>query len=156
MSASAAAPMVGGAKFQQQVLEWTQQSNNLYLTVAFFLVFVWAIYTEKVPSTVRWQLNTTPGRLLSLLLLYVIHMLAGWIPALLFAIALALTWANQPLYKPTGVSEPFDNIKVTKPSSPRWFVEKALHEHPTKITQDRVRTSAVQDDSGTGSSRTSN
>jgi hypothetical protein len=147
---------MGGAKFQQQVLDWTRQSNHLYLTVLFVIIFMWAVYSEKIPTQYRWQLNTTLGRLLLLILLHIVFLLGGWIPALLFAIAIAMTWANRPLYKPAVVQEGFgDNIKVTDADPHMWFVEKALKENPQRIVQDRIQTFAVQEDNTAGSSRTS-
>lgn len=148
---------LGGAKFQQQVLDWTKQSNHLYLTVLFSVIFLWAVYSEKMPMQYRWQLNTTLGRLLLLVLLWIVFLLGGWIPALLFAIAIAMTWANRPLYKPVDVKEGFygDNIKVTDVDSHMWFVEKALKENPQRIVQDRIQTFAVQEDNTSGTSRTS-
>ena len=161
-SASASSPlknMVGGAKFQQAVLDWTKQSNHLYLTVLCAIIFMWSVYAEKLPEVWRWQLSTSIGRLLLLLILYIIHMLAGWIPALLFTIAIALTWANRPLYKPISVKEQQEafqsNIKVTDVETKKWFVEKTLKESPRRIIQDRVVTSAVQEDNASGSGRTS-
>ena len=153
--------MIGGAKFQQAVIDWTKQSNQLYLTVASVLIFMWALYAEKLPESWRWQLSTTVGRLLLLLLLYIVNMLAGFLPALLFAVAIALTWANRPLYKPLNVREhaeerePFNDMKVTKVNSHKWFVEKALHEDPVSISEDRISTNAIQDGSSTSSGRTS-
>ena len=90
-------------------------------------------------------------------------MLAGWIPALLFAIAIALTWANRPLYKPAPsekAMEGFDGGSSTRVidvevGGNRWFVERALNETPRRIIQERVSTNAVQDDSSKGNSRTS-
>jgi hypothetical protein len=101
----------------------------------------------------------------------------GWIPALIFAIAIALTWSNRPLVKPTGVQEEgfinemnemnemkeekkeqkegFNDVKKTKIQGNRWFVERVLHENPRGIIQDRVSTFAVQDNSQTGNLRTS-
>lgn len=167
---------MGGAKFQQQVLAWTQQSNHLYMTVLFVVIFMWAVYSEKIPMQYRWQLNTTLGRLLLLIILHIVFLLCGWIPALLFAIAIAMTWANRPLYKPmkegfasgaerqgqgtsfgNSRSEGFfgDNIKVTDADPHMWFVEKALKENPQRIVQDRIQTFAVQEDNTAGSSRTS-
>lgn len=150
---------LGGAKFQQQVLDWTKQSNSLYITVMFSLIFLWAVYSEKLPFQYRWQLNTPIGRLLLLLLLYIVYLLAGWIPALLFAIAIAMTWANRPLYKPVGMKEGIegfgDNIKVTEADPHMWFVEKALKENPQRIVQDRIQTFAIQEDNTSGTSRTS-
>jgi hypothetical protein len=147
--------MVGGAKFQQEVLDWTKQSSHLYITVACALIFMWAVYSEKIPTAWRWQLSTTIGRTLLLLLLYIVYMLAGWIPALLFAIAIAMTWANRPLYKPLEVREQFDNIKVTDITSKKWFVEKVLYEEPKSIIQDRISTQAIQDDYASSAGRTS-
>ena len=147
---------LGGAKFQQHVLDWSKQSQQLYVTVLFALLFIWATYSEKIPPTYRWQLNTTLGRLLLLILLYTVHLMAGWVPALLFAIAIALTWANRPLYRPSSSHEGFqDNVKVTDVNPHMWFVEQALQENPRRIVQDRIQTFAVQEENTSGSSRTS-
>ena len=147
--------MVGGAKFQKSVLEWSQQSNHLYLTVMNAIIFMWALYAEKLPAVWRWQLSTTIGRLLLLVLLYIVYMLAGFLSALLFSVAIALTWANRPLYKPVEVSENFNDIKVSDVDTKKWFVEQALGENPKKIVQDRINTEAVQEDSGSSTGRTS-
>jgi hypothetical protein len=157
--ASTAPLMVGGARFQQTVFDWTQQSNSLYLTVFNAILLIWAVYAEKLPPEWRWQLSTTIGRLLLLLLLYLVFMIAGWIPALLFAVATALTWSNRPLWKPVNVSEEseegFANMKKSDVKTDRWFVEKTLNEKPKHIVEDRIDTMAVQEDSTYGSSRTS-
>jgi len=148
--------MIGGAKFQQEVLDWSKQSSHLFTTVTSALIFLWAVYAEKLPATWRWQLSTSIGRLLLLILLYIVHMTAGWLPAILFTIAIALTWANRPLQKPFGVKEGFHDTIVTDVSDKqRWFVEKALKESPQAIIQDRVTTQAIQDDSNKGFGRTS-
>jgi len=160
-SASAAAQakplIIGGAKFQNHVLEWCNESKNLFITVTSSLIFMWAIYSEKLPAAVRWQLSTSIGRLLLLVLLYIVHMTAGWIPAILFTIAIALTWANRPLQKPFGIREGFHgSTLVTEVGGKNlWFVEQVLKEHPQRIVQDRVTTQPVQEDSTKGSGRTS-
>jgi len=133
---------------------------------------MWAVYAEKIAPEWRWQLSTTVGRLLLLLLLYFVYTLAGWIPALLFAIAVALTWSNRPLWKPVGVpeevsnmpppsygeevgSEGFANVKQSDVETDRWFVEKTLEERPKRIIEDRIDTMSVQEEATTGTSRTS-
>ena len=147
--------MLGGAKFHQAVIQWTNQSNNLYLAVTNSIIFLWALYADKLPAVWRWQLSTSIGRLLLLVLLYIVFTLAGFISALLFSIAMALTWANRPLYKPLEVREQFDNIKVTDITSKKWFVEKVLYEEPKSIIQDRISTQAIQDDYASSAGRTS-
>ena len=136
--------MIGGAKFQETFISWTKQSNHLFLTLFGIMLIMWATFSEKLPSVWRWQLSTSVGRLLLLLLLYITYELAGWIPALLFTIAIALTWANRPLFKP--LTEGFGGMKITKVQGHKWFVEDVLQESPRKIVEDRVTTTAVQDD----------
>ncbi len=166
--------MIGGAKLQSMVLEWSKQSSHLFTSLFIVVLVLYATYAEKIPMEVRWQLSSPIGRALLLLLLYIVMAIGGWIPALIFAIAIALTWSNRPLAKPTGVQEEgfvnemnqkneekeekkegFNDIKKTKVQGSRWFVERVLHENPRGIVQDRVSTFAVQDDSQTGNSRTS-
>jgi hypothetical protein len=147
-------PMIGGYKFQNAVIEWTKQSKNLIFAVVISFIFIWSIFTEKLPSAWRIQLSSSVGRLLLLLLLYIISRNYGFLTALIFTIAIAMTWANRPIVKP-GQKEGWRNIKVSKAASHKWFVEKALHESPKVIIQDRVSTRAVQEENTDGSSRTS-
>lgn len=160
-------PMIGGAKLQSIVLEWSKQSSHLFTSLFIIVLVLYATYSEKIPMEVRWQLSSPIGRALLLLLLYIVMAVGGWIPALIFAIAITLTWSNRPLAKPIGiqeegfenerkdVKESFNDIKKTKIQGSRWFVERVLNENPRGIIQDRVSTFAVQDDSQTGNSRTS-
>lgn len=148
--------MVGGAKFQQTVLDWSKQSTQLILTVFSVALVVIAAFGDKLPAPVRWQLSTTVGRLLLLTLLYIIYILAGWELALLFTIVIALTWSMRPLLRPLSpVAEGFQNVKKSPASGPKWFVESVLEENPVEVVEDRVETLAVQDDSQGARGRTS-
>lgn len=149
MSGASANPlMIGGAKFQQTVLDWSKQSNSLFLSVFSVILVVFAIFGDKLPPVVRWQLSTTVGRLFLLILLYLIYVLGGWELALLFTIIIALIWSMRPLLLPS-MKEGFRNMKKTRVSRPKWFVETVLEENPLEIVEDRVETLAVQD-SGDG------
>ena len=148
--------MVGGAKFQQTVLDWSKQSTRLVLTVFSVALVVIAAFGDKLPAPVRWQLSTTVGRLLLLTLLYMIYLVAGWELALLFTILVALLWSMRPLLRPLSpVAEGFRNMKKTAASGPKWFVETVLEENPVEVIEDRVETRAVQSDSQGGGGRTS-
>jgi hypothetical protein len=143
------------------VLDWSKQSTQLCMTVMTVILVIWITFADKLPVNIRWQLSTTVGRLLLLLLLFIVHMLCGWMMALLFAVAIALTWAARPMFKPVGVpdepqqEEGFANIKKTQTSAHKWFVETVLHENPMKIVEDRVDTMAVQQDGPAVAGRTS-
>ena len=145
MSGASANPlMIGGAKFQQTVLDWSKQSNSLFLSVFSVILVVFAIFGDKLPPVVRWQLSTTVGRLFLLILLYLIYVLGGWELALLFTIIIALIWSMRPLLLPS-MKEGFRNMKKTRASRPKWFVESVLEENPLEIVEDRIETLAVQD-----------
>jgi hypothetical protein len=146
--------MIGGAKFKSTVLEWGKQSNHLFTAVASAFLLLYSVYAEKLSPSIRWQLSTTPGRLLLLLVLYIVHTIAGFLPALLFAIGIAITWANRPLYKP--IQEGFTpDIKTIEVSPHKWFIERVLKENPSVIIEDRVDTRPVQNDTQYSNSRTS-
>jgi hypothetical protein len=169
--------MVGGAKLQDSVLEWSKKSLNLYSTVFMIILIIFALFADKLPVEARWQLSTTAGRLLLLLLLYITNLVCGWQTALLFTIAVALVWAARPVFKPVGVPdvvlngsvegfgqgpnilrlgvEGFNDMKTTDATKPKWFIEKTLHENPVEIVEDRINTSAVQDNSAVANGRTS-
>jgi hypothetical protein len=157
--ASTAPIMVGGAKLQESVLEWSKKSLNLYSTVFMVILVIFALFADKLPMEARWQLSTTAGRLLLLLLLYITHLVCGWQAALLFTIAIALVWAARPVFKPVGVPdlgvEGFNDMKITDATKPKWFVEKTLHENPKMIVEDRVNTSAIDEHTVAGTGRTS-
>jgi hypothetical protein len=151
----AEAVMVGGAKFQKTFLDWSKQSTQLFMSVLIVILVVWITFADKLPLVARWQLSSTVGRLLLLLLLYVFYILGGWELAFIFTIAIAITWASKPLLKPLDVAEGYSEMKETKASPHKWFVEMVLHENPVAVVEDRVKTTAVQDNSADSTSRTS-
>jgi hypothetical protein len=150
--------MIGGARFQGEVAQWFSQSKNLFTVVFYALLLVWAGFADKLPAIWRWQLSTTAGRLLLLLLLWCVFQIGGFIPALLFTIVICMTWANRPIAKPSSQGQEgyADCIKTTNvPSTNRWFVEKTLLETPKQIVEDRVETDEITDDSTESNERTS-
>jgi hypothetical protein len=125
----------------------------LFMGVLLSALVVWTCFTDKVPAGIRYHLSSTAGRLLSLALLYAIYTFIGFIPALLFSMAVALSWSNRPLSKP--VEGFLSSIKRTPVEGKRWFVERVLGEHPEEIREDRVHTDSVQDLSTGKNSKTS-
>jgi hypothetical protein len=141
--------MIGGAKLQEAILSWTKQSNVLFLSVLTFVLVVLATFPDKTPVNIRDQASTFPGRLLLLLVLFMLYELCGNLPALLFAIVIALLWANKPLSK--SVEGFWDGVKTTyiDKNSHKWFSERVLKENTREIVEDRVDTDAVQDNKRT-------
>jgi len=147
--------MVGGAKFQKTFLDWSKQSTQLFMSVLIVVLVVWITFADKLSLVARWQLSSTVGRLLLLLLLYVVYILGGWELAFIFTMAIAITWASKPLLKPLDVAEGYSEMKESKAGPQKWFVEMVLHENPLAVVEDRVETDAVQDNSAATTTRTS-
>ena len=173
MSTTSKTLMMGGAKFQNTVLEWTRQSSNLFNTLFYGFLLLFAVYADKVPPAFRYQLSSFMGRSLLLVLLYVLFHFHGLIAALLFAVGIAILWSNRPIQLEAGWAivpssplrewnrplakpvelvqkeiekEGFQDVKVSeKEDENKWFVEEVLEETPRRIVEDRVHTNAVQD-----------
>jgi hypothetical protein len=157
--------MTSSTPIMKTFLDWTKQSLDLFSVILGFILVIWALFAHKLPIDLRWHLSTTVGRLLLLLLLYITYMLSSWPITLLFAIAIAFTWASRPVFEPTSftqsmedelsTTEGFQNIKRTPASKHKWFIEKTLHENPQAIVEDRIDTSAVEEDTVVATGRTS-
>ena len=127
--------------------------STLFMGVLGTILGVWTCFTDKVPAEIRLQLSSTIGRVFCIALLYAVYTFLGFLPALLFTMAIALTWSNRPLSKP--VEGFLSSIKRTPVQGNRWFVERVLGENPEEIREDRVDTDSVQDLSSGKSSNTS-
>jgi hypothetical protein len=69
-------------------------------------------------------------------------MYTNWVNGLLFAVFIAVV-LSIPTEKENFMNE--YNVKIVS-NNKKWFVEKLLEENPIAIEEDRVETSAVQDD----------
>ena len=127
--------------------------STLFMGVIGSILIVWTSFADKVPAQIRLQLSSTAGRLLSVALLYAVYTFLGFLPALLFTMAIALTWSTRPLSKP--VEGFLSSIKRTPVKGNLWFVERVLGEHPEEIREDRVDTDSVQDMSSSKNSKSS-
>ncbi len=149
---------LGGAKFQQSLLEWSKQSFSVFNTIFLILFVMFAAYSNHLPPTFLYQMSSSLGRLLVIVLLVILYESAGWIPALLFTIGVSIAWYNRPLSQPTHfTTEGFEGgVKTSvNQSGFRWFVERVLKEHPEAVQEDRISIGDVQDDSVQGNVRTS-
>jgi hypothetical protein len=127
--------------------------SSLFMIVLGSLLTVWTCFTDKVPEKIRNVMTSTLGRLLAVVLLYTIYSFLGFLPALLFTMAISLTWLNRPLTKP--VEGFLSSIKKTQVQGDKWFVEDTLGENPVAIMEDRVVTQAVQDNSDSKNTKSS-
>jgi hypothetical protein len=149
--------MKGGAKEHiMDVVKKYAQPLNVYVGIVLVLGIA---YVRQIPKSVSFAANSIVGRLFLFALTIIIADTYSWIYALLMALFTVLIIAVSPrTLKENFVNNMSDNGDVDLKlvgQKKRWWSEEILHENPLGIEDDKVRTSAIQDNSNTSSSTTS-
>ena len=145
--------MSGGAKEHiTDIIKKYIRPIGIYVGLALVLGIT---YVKQIPASIRFQANSALGRTFLFAATFVIADMYSWNYGLMAALLTVLMLAISP--HPEGVRvEGFEDntdIKLVTEKH-RWFIEKALNEHPAGISEDKVKTSPIQDQGGTMSSST--
>ena len=144
--------MEGGAK--DHIIDLVKryaQPLNIYVGMALVLGIT---YVGQIPDSVTFAANTFIGRIVLFGLTIVIADTYSWIYALLMALFTVLIIAVAP--RSLKAKEGFrDNDVKMVTQKKRWFAEEILKENPLGIEDDKVVTSAIQDNSNASNSTTS-
>jgi len=143
-------PMKGGAREHiLDILKKYAQPLNIYIGIILVLAIT---YIGQIPKSFAFRANTLLGRILLFTLTIVIADTYSWIYALLMALFTVLIIS----VAPRTLNEKFQNIDVKLVSQKkRWWSEEVLKEDPLGVEEDRVKTTAIQDNSNTSNSSTS-
>lgn len=131
-------------------LENTKQTQSILLYIFITLVIV---FKDQIPPSIYVQSDSLLGRIFIVVSVYFVTSYYGWILGLLYAIAYALL-LGLPNQLSSTVKEGFgsggeSSLQVV-PTAKKWLVEKILHENPIAIEEEKVVTSAVQNDNRSG------
>jgi hypothetical protein len=141
--------MVGGAK--EHVLDLLKkyaQPLSIYVGITLVLGIT---YIGQIPDSITYRVNTSLGRFVLFWVAIGIADTYSWIYALLMSLFAVLVIA----VSPRNLSEGFqDNIQIVTQNK-KWWSEKVLGENPLGIEDDKVRTSAIQDNTNSSNSTTS-
>lgn len=143
-------PMKGGAREHiLDILKKYAQPLNIYIGIILVLAIT---YIGQIPKSFAFRANTLLGRLLLFTLTIVIADTYSWIYALLMALFTVLIIS----VAPRTLNEKFQDIDIKLVSQKkRWWSEEVLKEDPLGVEEDRVKTTAIQDNSNTSNSSTS-
>ena len=152
--------MTGGARAHMlDLVQKYAQPLNMYIGV---LLVLGIVYIGQIPEWVSYQANTLFGRLFLFGITIFIADTYSWIYALLMAVFTVLIIAVAPRTKPV---EAFQSQKTDKDmgdtdvklvtQKKKWYVEEVLRENPLGIEEEKVRTSAIQDNSNSRDSNSS-
>ena len=149
--------MKGGAKEQLlDIVKKYAQPLNMYIGI---LLVLGITYVRQIPKAITFRANTLLGRLFLFALTIIIADTYSWIYALLMALFTVLVIAVAPRTlegfqdKPAGDMGDVDVKLVTQKK--RWWSEEILEENPLGIEDDKVKTSAIQDNTNASNSTTS-
>ena len=140
-----------GGTLQKGIVDFIEKTKSFQIGLLYIFYTLMIVFKEQIPASYYRQADTFLGRLFIVVSVYGITMYYSWILGILAAIAYALL-----LGLPQSIQEGFGSGGETSlqvvPSTKKWFVEKVLKENPVAIEEEKVVTSAVQDDtrSGTG------
>jgi hypothetical protein len=147
----------GGAK--EHILDIVKkyaQPLNVYVGL---LLVLGIIYVRQIPKVVAYYANTFLGRLFLFLLTIIVADTYSWIYALLMALFTVLIIAVAPrTLKENFQNAPGDmgdtDVKLVTQKK-KWWAEEILYENPIGIEEDKVKTTAIQDNTNSSNSTTS-
>ena len=131
--------MKGGVR---DILVDFSKKQSAHVEILFILLLgLGIVFPSGVSRELSKQLTTLPGRIVLFATLVAILHYTNWTYGLLFALFAGILLSTRQV---EGFMSEFKFQSVI--DKKKWFVEDVLHENPKGISEDRVSTSAVQDD----------
>jgi hypothetical protein len=144
--------MSGGAKeHMTDIIKKYTKPLSLYIGLTLILGIV---YVRQIPARIRMQGNTMIGRALLFCLTLLIADMYSWTYGIMMALFAMLLLAVSPRIE-GFLSEDATDIKMVTLKR-RWFSEQILNENPAGISEDKVTTSAIQDQGNSASTHQGN
>ena len=124
-----------------------KQSANVEILFS-LIICVGIVFSSNIPSSIRKELSSTVGRIALFGVLLLILLYTNWVSALLFAVFIGSIISTRSMDEEMADY----NVQLID-NKKRWFIERVLDENPIAIQDDKVQTSAIQDNEQKSSSR---
>jgi hypothetical protein len=148
---------VGLKKGELQLAVWdfiekSKPSVMIFLYIGLTLLVV---FNDTIPLPVRDLLDGFIGRLVAAAVVLFVTYEYGWVLGLFAALTVGLLLGtNYTVVKEAFGSGGESSVQLI-PTSKKWFIEQVLHENPVAINEEKVNTSAIQDEGRGGPSSSS-
>jgi hypothetical protein len=145
--------MSGGAKEHIiDIVKKYAQPLNIYIGIALVLGIT---YVGQIPDSITYRANTAFGRFILFWLTVIVADTYSWVYALLMAVFTVLLISSSPRTLQEGFESAGDtDIKIVTKKA-RWWNEEILNENPLGIEDDKVKTTAIQDNTNSSNSTNS-
>jgi len=115
-------------------------------------IIIAIVFVKQFPIFIRSQASSIIGRIILFSLTIIIADLYSWTNGVLMVILTLLLLSLSPRATAEGFQSSYDtNVKVID-NKKHWWVEQVFKENPKGIQEDYVKTTAIQDNSGSQSS----
>ena len=140
--------MKGGMR--EVLLDFTKKQASFASNLFLGLLILGITFYNEIPKVYVNQADTLLGRLFMITFLYFVLDMGGWVQGILVCIffGLLLSVSTRPRIEGFKGDQ---EIRIV-PEKKLWFVEETLKETPIAIEDEKVRTSAVQDNNAQQSS----
>ena len=141
---------IGGVR--ESLLDFLQKTHTFQQVILYLLFTLVIVFKGLIPPVIYEQADSLLGRLLAIFVVAFLTSQYGWILGLLAALSIALLLglpkSGDQLQE--GFGSGGETAIQVVPSSKKWLVERILKENPMAIEEEKVVTSAVQNDSPSG------
>ena len=146
--------MKGGAREHiMDIIKKYAQPLNIYVGI---LLILGITYVRQIPKIITFRANTFIGRLILFALTIIVADTYSWIYALLMALFTVIIIAVAPRTLKEAYEDKGSDLDVKfVTQKKKWWSEEILEENPLGIEDDKVKTSAIQDNSNASNSNTS-
>jgi hypothetical protein len=145
-------PVMSGG-MREILSDFTQKQKyqvDFFLAV---LLILGIVFVHEIGLHIRNQLDTLLGRLFAFGLLILVTEQIGVLHGILLAIFLALVLSqstnartnSKPSLKQTEGFAPDFQLRLVPPKKHKWWIEEVMKENPIGIEDEKVNTSAIQD-----------
>jgi len=148
MTGAPSAPPVMKGGVREIVLDFSKKQMGYIELIAAVLLVLGIVFPANIPGEIRKQASTAVGRLLLFGILLAILVYSKWTYGVLFAVFIAVLLSTRSAKEGFMSDYSFQIVDDKK----KWFVEEVLNENPVAIRDEKVDTSAVQDDKQEGKS----
>lgn len=139
-----------GGMIRQSLVDFFEKTKTFQIGILYIFYTLMIVFKEQIPASFHRQSDTLLGRLFIVSSVYGLAVYYNWILAIIAAIAYSLLLGLPHSFKEGFGSGGETSLQVV-PTTKKWFVERVLKENPIAIEEEKVVTSAVQDDTRSGS-----
>lgn len=132
--------------------------NKHSSTISFYIISfltISIVFVKEIPLPLRSMAGTVLGKSLIFIFTLLIAHLYSWTAGLLMAILSVLILSLGPRTVEEGFQAPYSTNMKLIGTNDKWWVEKVFKENPIGIQEDNVITKAIQDNSNSSSSNSS-